>query len=112
MTVDDSALQLRGANAARRVRARTVWSLALFAAAFPATLIGLQGDDSPAMRQGLRLLATLFWGSGALFGLAAAAGALRHWDVLGPGTRWLGVIPAFGVGLVALLAVILAIAAV
>ena len=110
MAVDDSTLRLRAADAARRVRGRAVWSLALFAGAFPATLIGSQGGDSPSMLQSVSLLGTLFWGSGTLFGLAAAASALRHWEILGPGSRWLGVIPVFGVGLMALLAVLVAIA--
>lgn len=112
MQTRNDDLQQRAADAARRVRARAVWSLALFAAAFPATLIGAQAVDNPTVLAGATLLATVFWGSGAVFGIASAVGTLRKWDILPQTARWLGVIPVFGVGLIALVGVISAIATV
>ena len=84
----------------RRVRSRAVWSLSLFAAAFPATLIGIDPDSGTPPSA---LLATVFWASGIIMAVLAAVGALRHWPTLSVATRWFGVMPMAGVGLVALL---------
>jgi hypothetical protein len=91
----------------RRIRSRAVWSLSLFAAALPASLIGIDPTSGTAPSV---LLATVFWASGIIMAVLASAGALRHWHALSVATRWLGIVPLIGVGLVLLLLGLLALA--
>jgi hypothetical protein len=91
----------------RRIRSRAVWSLAVFAAAVPASLVG--GDPAAGVAPSA-LLATVFWAIGTVVAVAAAAGALRHWPALSPATRWLAMTPLAGVGLMALLLGVLTLA--
>lgn len=86
------------AAVARRLRLRGIWAWTFFASAIPATIVG-QGfvGASEKLRDVAAVMALIFWVFGMIPAIAAAAGALRHWDALPDRIRFLAVSPLMAV---------------
>jgi hypothetical protein len=84
----------------RRLRLRAIWAWTFFASAIPAIIVG-QGfvDTSERLRDVAATMALIFWLFGMIPAVAAALGALRHWDALPERIRFLAVSPALAVSL-------------
>jgi hypothetical protein len=84
----------------QRIRSRTLWAVALFAAAVPPAFIstGLAFGSESYARIALPIALSI-WALGMLFALAAAFPTLRYWEALPNTVRWLGALPILSVAL-------------
>ena len=78
----------------QRIRNRSIWAVALFAASIPPTIVslGVMAATPDAVNIAV-LFATGFWGLGVLMALWAAFPTVRYWEGLPGQTRWLGALP-------------------
>jgi hypothetical protein len=84
----------------QRIRTRSIWAVALFAAAVPPAIIGFGIAQASSEQANVATpLAFAFWAIGLLFALAAAIPTLRYWDHLPNMVRWLGALPLLCVSL-------------
>lgn len=82
------------AGTSGRIRNRAIWSVALFAASIPPTIIGLGiAHFTPDAVNIAVAFATAFWLFGVLGALWAAFPTIRYWEGLTGQTRWLGALP-------------------
>lgn len=86
------------AAVSRRLRLRAIWAWTFFASAIPAIIVG-QGfvGTSERLRDVAAIMALIFWLIGMVPAVAAAVGALRHWDALPDRIRFLAASPALAV---------------
>ena len=91
----------------QRIRTRSIWAVALFAASVPPAVIGLGIAVATAEQANVALpIAFAFWVVGLLCAVWAAFPTLRYWEIL-PGTiRWLGALPLLSVSLFLSLAIV------
>jgi len=82
----------------QRIRNRTLWAVALFAAAVPPAFIstGVAFGSESYARIALPIALSI-WALGMLFALAAAFPTVRYWEVLPDAVRWLGALPIVSV---------------
>jgi hypothetical protein len=84
----------------QRIRSRTLWAVALFAAAVPPAFIstGVAFGSEAYARIALPIALSI-WALGTLFALAAAFPTVRYWEALPNAVRWLGALPIMSVAL-------------
>lgn len=91
----------------QRIRHRSIWAVALFAASVIPTLLGFAISHAGDGTSIALVFALAFWLSGVVMALWAAFPTLRYWEGLPSQTRWLGALPLLTISLflsVALLA--------
>jgi hypothetical protein len=78
----------------RRIRNRSIWGVAFFAASIPPTIVSL-GITAAASKDAdiAYYFAVAFWVLGVLMALWAAFPTIRYWENLSGQTRWLGALP-------------------
>jgi hypothetical protein len=91
----------------QRIRTRSIWAVAFFAASLPPAFIGL-GIAAGTEEQASIALAFAFavWALGFLFAVWAAFPTLRYWEALPQTVRWQGAAPLLSVSLFATLTIV------
>ncbi len=85
---------------AQRIRTRSIWAVALFAASLPPAAVGVGiATTTDDLANAALPIAFLFWLIGVVFAIWAAVPTLRHWDGLPGQVRWLGALPLLSVSL-------------
>jgi hypothetical protein len=82
---------------AQRIRSRTIWAVALFAAAVPPAFVSTGVGLGEAYARIALPIALSIWALGMAFALSAAFPTLRYWEHLPGGVRWLGALPLLSV---------------
>jgi len=78
----------------QRIRNRSIWAVAFFAASIPPTIVSLGiTSAAPDSTNVAVLFAIGFWALGVLMALWAAFPTVRYWEGLPSQTRWLGALP-------------------
>ena len=84
----------------QRVRNRSIWAVAVFAASVPPAAIGMGFASASSEQANVAIpLALLFWAIGVLLSLWAAFPTVRYWEHLPPQVRLLGALPMLTISL-------------
>jgi hypothetical protein len=90
-----------------RIRARSIWAVAFFAASVPPAFVGAGVAVGTEDHTQVALpLALGLWAIGLCFALWAAFPTLRYWENLPNSVRWLGALPLLSVSLFLSIAIV------
>jgi len=84
----------------QKVRNRSIWSVAVFAASVPPAIIGIGISNASSEQANVAIpLAFVFWTVGALLAIWAAFPTVRYWEHLPSQVRLLGALPMLTISL-------------